>query len=221
MLSPSFYRYNGSFQCRSISFLFQTQLVSLWISEHTIPLPEWISSARAWTIPDDLYLFKFSVTVRTPKLLGSCQQLSCVYFSLLTSLMLRTFNINERSYFSNYSKYCGNMQTNHPSHPSPTNFYTGTLPETHLCLWVTLKYNCSHCLFPAQLFHLSNILFCSWNVHYLHILCCVDNPHSFALDPVSIVILPSSSDLKIFQICQNMVQAVFIHNDLDSLQLQF
>jgi len=217
VLSPSFYRYNGSFHRWGIPSLFQTQLVSLWISEHTIPLPEWISSARAWPVPDDLFLFKFSITVRTANPLGSYQQLSCVYFSLLTSLMLCTFNINERSYSSTYSKYCGNMQANHPSHPSPTNFYTGTLPETHLCLWGTLKYYCSHCLFPAQLFHLSSIPLCSWNMHYFHILCCLDNLHSFALDPVCIVILPTSYDLKIFYFYRNMVQAVFIHNDLDSL----
>jgi hypothetical protein len=159
----------------------------------------WVNhSARAWPIPDDLCLFKFPITVRTPNPLGSCQQLSCVYFSLLTSLTPCTFNINERSYSSTYSKYCGKMQANHPSHPSPTNFYTGILLETHSCLWVTLKYYCSHCLFPAQLFHLSNIPFCSQNVHYFHILCYLDNLHSLTLDPVSIVILPTFSNLKVF-----------------------
>jgi hypothetical protein len=67
----------------------------------------------------------------------------------------------KKLFFHIFKVLWGYIQTNHPSHPSPTNFYTGTLPETHLSLWVTLKYYCSHCLFPAQLFHLSNILFCS------------------------------------------------------------
>jgi len=55
------------------------------------------------------------------------------------------------------------------------------------------------------------------NMHYFHILCCLVNLHSFALDLVGTVILPTSYDLKIFKIYQTMVQTVFIHNDLDSL----
>jgi hypothetical protein len=45
-----------SFRCCDSTFLFRTQLKSLWISKHNVLHPACISSAETLPVPGDLYL---------------------------------------------------------------------------------------------------------------------------------------------------------------------
>ena len=87
-----------SFHSSGNSSLFQTELVSLWMSQQTVLPPALISSAGIWSIPGDLLLsFSFSVAFLNSKALSSAKSGYDVYNSVcLTSLTPNTFNSWEK-----------------------------------------------------------------------------------------------------------------------------
>jgi hypothetical protein len=50
-----------SFHWSGNSSLFQTELMSLWISDSNISPPAWISSTGIWSLLGDLYFFYFAI----------------------------------------------------------------------------------------------------------------------------------------------------------------
>jgi hypothetical protein len=59
-----------SFHCCGSSSLFQIE-VNMCISECNILPPAWISSARIWSLPGDLYHLRFSIVISASKELGT------------------------------------------------------------------------------------------------------------------------------------------------------
>jgi hypothetical protein len=95
------------------SSLFQTELISLWISEHNALPPAWISSARTWSI---LYLFSISTAISTFKQLKSSINGSAVCISVcITSLMSYTFNSQQMKFFHLF-KILWESSSRSPSH---------------------------------------------------------------------------------------------------------
>jgi hypothetical protein len=58
-----------SFHLLGSFFLFQTELMSLWIPDSNVSPPAWIGSARIWSLQGSLYFFNFAVAISSSRIL--------------------------------------------------------------------------------------------------------------------------------------------------------
>jgi hypothetical protein len=80
--------------------------------------PAFISSAGIKSMPGNLYLFIFSITIYTSKELGSGIQVlkAQLYVFLPNTINAMYIPTADRSNSSLHSKYCRNLQADHNSH---------------------------------------------------------------------------------------------------------
>jgi len=81
------------------SSLFRIELIRLWISERNILPPDLINSTGMWSVPADLCLFRFLITISNSKSLGSGTSGSAVCISVCqTSLNPCTLRVWEEMF---------------------------------------------------------------------------------------------------------------------------
>jgi hypothetical protein len=71
-----------SFHSPGNSYLFQMELISLWISERIVLPPALICSVGIWSRPDYLCLFSSSVFMLASKVVGSGASGSAIFISV-------------------------------------------------------------------------------------------------------------------------------------------